>query len=325
MKKFFSLIALVGVFAACQPEDLTTAFSVSDAKLTITANAKSLAPEFDKNKDKVTWNADAANKTDASVNTEKQYVVTLVGTPVLTNGTATITATYEGASNSVKVDYPTMLAGAVGNITTDVFIPYNSGEYEISVEEAEAESEYTVKMLQEAAHGHGVATKTVEFDDEEYEIPMLENANEFVLNDSYKFVTYEGTDLQGEPKILNKDFADDVNGIALLYDEGITEKEETKPFSVSAWAIYNVLNVVEEVKTVYNVVATPKAGANVPELPENGVVGTFTAVKKNSAAQVFEFAHPNHASHYVAPEDGHYHGHGHGDGNNAGGGLVIAE
>ena len=309
MKKFFSLIALVGVFAACQPEDLTTAFSVSPAKLTITATAKSLAPGFSEGA--VTWNP---SKT-----------VELTGTPVLAAGSTTITATYAGASNSVNVAYPQLLAGATGNITTDVFIPYNSGEYEVSVKEAEAESEYTVKMLQEAAHGHGVATKTVEFDDEEYKIPMLENANEFVLNDSFKYVTYEGTDLQGEPKILNDDFADDVTGIALLYDEGITEKEETKPFSVSAWAIYNVLNVVEEVSTVYNVVATPKAGANVPELPENGVVGTFTAVKKNSAFQVFEFAHPNHASHYVAPEDGHYHGHGHGDGNNAGGGLVVAE
>ena len=309
MKKFISLIALVGVFAACEPEDLTTAFSVAPAKLTITATAKSLAPGFSEGA--VTWNP---SKT-----------VELTGTPVLAAGSTTITATYAGASNSVNVAYPQLLAGATGNITTDVFIPYNSGEYEISVEEAEAESEYTVKMLQEAAHGHGVATKTVEFDDEEYKIPMLENANEFVLNDSFKYVTYEGTDLQGEPKILNDDFADDVTGIALLYDEGITEKEETKPFSVSAWAIYNVLNVVEEVSTVYNVVATPKAGANVPELPENGVVGTFTAVKKNSAFQVFEFAHPDHASHYVAPEDGHYHGHGHGDGNNAGGGLVIAE
>ncbi len=35
MKKFFSLIALVGVFAACQPEKLTTAFEVGPAEATI--------------------------------------------------------------------------------------------------------------------------------------------------------------------------------------------------------------------------------------------------------------------------------------------------
>ena len=44
MKKFFSLIALVGVFAACEPENLQTAFNVPDATATLNVTVISAAP-----------------------------------------------------------------------------------------------------------------------------------------------------------------------------------------------------------------------------------------------------------------------------------------
>ena len=46
MKKFISLIALVGVFAACEPENLQTAYTVANATATINVTVVSAAPGF---------------------------------------------------------------------------------------------------------------------------------------------------------------------------------------------------------------------------------------------------------------------------------------
>lgn len=316
MKKFFSLIALVGVFAACQPEDLTTAFTVGPAELTITATAKSAAPGF----------------SEGAVTYTPGKSVVKTGSPVLAAGTENFTATFEGAKGEATASWPQLLAGATADINVDIFIPYNSGEYVISVEKAGETTAYGAFvedvftpgkywMLPAAAHGHGVANQTVTLAGKDYTVAMLENANEFILNDSYTFTSYEGSFVPEEPEVKNADFEADVLSIAESYDGEITSKDKTVDFQVSAWAIYNVLSVVEQATTTYNVVATPKGGVtDAPNLPNNGVVGTFKVNNYNSIAQFFEAAHPDHAGHYVAE-----HGHGHGDGNNAGGGLVIAE
>ncbi len=305
MKKFFSLIALVGVFAACNPEDLTTYFTVTPATVTLTANALCAAPGF--------------SESDATYTPSK--VQTVSGTeaaPSIAPGQFTVSASYGGVSSPTEtVAYPRILGGANASLSVNLTIPYSVSGYTISIEKAESESEYTWKCLPAAAHGHGIATQTVEYEGEEYEIPMLENANEFTLTDTYTFVSYAGSEVvPGSKKILKDDFAAHVDN---AWDNAsaneIVETEIEKEFTVSAWAIYNVLGVIETVTETYNVVATPDA--NNPSLEDGGVVGSFQVRTKNSGSQFFEFAHPDHASHYEAG-----HGHGHGNGSNAGGGLV---
>ena len=305
MKKFFSLIALVGVFAACNPEDLTTYFTVTPATVTLTANAVSAAPGFSES---------AVTYTPSKV----QTVSGTETTPSIAPGQFTVSASYEGANSETQtVAYPRVLGGADLKLNVTLTIPYSIPGYKIEIVKAESESELTWKCLEAAAHGHGVTTKTVEYDGEEYEIPMLENANEFTLTDTYKVESYTGQELvPGSKVIANEDFAEYVehawdNASADKIEKTVVEKE----FTVSAWAIYNVLGVIETVTDTYEVVATPDA--NTPALPDGGVVGSFQIRKKNSGSQFFEFAHPNHASHYEAG-----HGHGHGNGSNAGGGLV---
>ena len=304
MKKFFSLIALVGVFAACNPEDMTTAFQVAPAEVTLHATAVCAEPGF----------------TGASISYSPSQTVT--GNPVLAAGSITATATYNGASGSSTVDYPAILAGGTADLNTVVFIPYTPGDsdYTFEVKEAGSESKPQVFMLPAAAHGAG-EKYVVEVGGEEYEVPMLENANEFVLSDSYSYTTYEGAELvAGSNKVFNDDFADTAKK---YFDDAaskeIKETKVTKDFTVSAWALYNVIQPVVTTVTTYNIIATPKAGANTPELADP-VIASFQMKTVDGGAQYVEMAHPDHASHYEAG-----HGHGHGDGSNAGGGLVEAE
>ena len=304
MKKFFSLIALVGVFAACNPEDMTTAFQVAPAEVTLNATAVCAEPGY----------------TGASISYSPAQTVT--GTPVLSAGSITATATYNGATGTSTVDYPMILAGGSATLNTVVFIPYTPGDsdYEFTVEEADSEATPQVFMLANAAHGHGTADSfVVTVGDEEYEVPMLENANEFVLLDSYSYTEYEGAEfVDGE--VYNDDFADTAKK---FFDDAATkeikETKVTKDFSVSAWALYNVIQPVVTTVTSYNIVATPKAGANTPALADP-VIASFKMKTVDGGAQFVEMAHPDHVSHYEAG-----HGHGHGSGSNAGGGLVEAE
>lgn len=304
MKKFFSLIALVGVFAACNPEDMTTAFQVAPAEVRLEATAVCAAPGF----------------SGASINYSPSQTVT--GNPVLAAGSITATATYNGASGSSTVDYPAILAGGSAILNTVVFIPYTPGDtdYEFKVEEV-AEDEVVVNQLPAAAHGEGVAY-TYTYDGKDYEVNLLENANEFVLLDSYTYTEYSGVKFVSS-EITNDDFKDTAEQMINAYKAGmtgITETPVTKDFQVSAWAVYNIFNPVKTTTTNCKIVATPKAGANTPTLINDGVIATFKYETKASIVEPFEMAHPDHASHYEAG-----HGHGHGAGSNAGGGLVEAE
>ena len=118
MKKFFSLIALVGVFAACQPEELTTVFKVEPAQLNINAEAKSAAYGF--------------NPTDVVFSIP---AVEANSRGVIEAGTTTVTATYGGKTLSNTVSYPTVYAGGKGTINTLFVFPYDKNGYTFEVVE----------------------------------------------------------------------------------------------------------------------------------------------------------------------------------------------
>ncbi|MBQ9661064.1 MAG: hypothetical protein IJV37_07390 [Bacteroidales bacterium] len=312
MKKFFSLIALVGVFAACQPENLTTAFQVANATATLNVTVVSAAPGF------------------------SPYVTSTMikGNPTIAkNSKISVSETVNRETYTYETETPLVLAGGSVVLTGILTIPYNVAGYTIDVVEAESESEFAYFMLGEAAHGHGYGVEQeIEFEDgETYTIPMLENANDYVLCDTFKYDVTTGYEYGDDFELVGAGKTDEwmanaATSIAELAEaaSGTETTTETVDFKVSAWALYNVFNVQKFTTTTKNIVAIPDEGY--PDLPENNVIGKFsiTGCEYNLVDPV-EVAHPDHASHYVAPEDGHYHGHGHGDGGNAGGGLVEAE
>ena len=297
MKKFFSLIALVGVFAACQPDDLKTVFQSFPAQLTI-------------NVSKVTNSINGADVTGAASTTS----FSTTGTPAIAAGTATVSATYNGATGSTSVDYPGILADTAPVVmSAPVFIPGNLGDYTITVEQetdwdnAEFVKEY---ILAEAkSHGYDHAGSL-----------WVENASDYILSDSFSYENASGTDNVSDPTIIEAAFKEVVEANWRAVKESaeglkMTPADAPQEFTVPAWSLYKAVNTVCKAVTTYKVIATPNG--NAPTVGDNGVVGTFTAETFQSAAKVDFMDHPSHAGH-----GGHG---GHGSGSNAGGGLVPAE
>ena len=101
MKKFFSLIALVGVFAACEPENLQTAFTVANATATVNETVVCVAPDFDPSEVTVTygWSVGTGLSTKS-----------ITGNPAIEAGSVTVTAHYRGAEASTTVSFPKIFA-----------------------------------------------------------------------------------------------------------------------------------------------------------------------------------------------------------------------
>lgn len=298
MKKFFSLIALVGVFAACQPEDLKTYFESTPAQLTI-------------NVTKVVNSVDGEDVT-TSVNTTKTNFEK-VGTPDIEAGTAVVKATYRGAEGSTEVAYPHILADSDPVVlSATVFIPGSAGDYTISVEPVVGEPEVFAEYILQEAKSHGTSHAGYDY--------WLENASDYTLLDTCSYDDVEGEEMVDEAaKVIDDAFEAVVNanyeaikaGAAGMVKTPVTDKD----FEVPAWSFYNAINTVYVAEVTYNVKATPDAGA--PEVGENGVVGTFKTKQYSNIFGVKLEEYPNHSGHA-----GHA---GHGAGSNAGGGLVPAD
>ena len=334
MKKFISLIALVGVFAACEPENLQTAFTVNNATATITVTPASADPNF--NAAAVTY--DYEWSTGDTAKGVGNTTMEISGTPAIEAGYVKVTAYYEGAKSETEmVSFPKLYAGMNVALSVTVFLPYNAGDYTLSVEKGEPKVDVEVYGLQAAAHGHGYGTPvefTVKctFDEKEYSfkknLKMMENASEFLLEDTYTWKVYSGTENLEDYKYVYK--TDDFKQLAQLTYEGFVKNfkginyiSQSMDFVVSAWALYNVVNPEFTVITPCSVIATPNG--NDPKI--NVPIATFSIKEKISSAKKEEVAHPDHASHYDKGHghytpDGHY---AHGDNNNAGGGIITAE
>lgn len=320
MKKFISLIALVGVFAACEPENLQTAFNVPDATATLDVTVISAAPGFDEDDAVITAVWSTGETTTGKISS-------IVGNPSIPAGSVKVTASWNGASETVTVSFPQIYAGMDLYLTATVFLPYNAGGYTLVAKAGTPVKTTKVYGLQFAAHGHGYAkAQEVEFEGVKYKVWMVENASEFILEDTYTYATYKGFDVKEELKVLNNDFKAEAENVyaAAVKGAGIKKGFESYDFSVGAWSLYNVINPEITTVTPYTIEAQPLLGSGNPTIPE---VATFSLYSIAYGKGVVEMAHPDHASHYV-PHSGHYTHDGHylhGDNNNAGGGIISAE
>lgn len=322
MKKFFSLIGLVGVFASCQPEELTTAFQVKDAELTINASAAWSSLQNDFVESEVSWSpVNGVERAGGAYLLSKR---SFDG-----NETYSVSAQYRGSATSATVQAPRIPAGWAAAVSTTIDFPFIYEGYEITREvvgEPEV-GEPVVAFFLNATHKHAYdGLQNVDIRDWDTKevvltltgVPMIENLNDYILCDSYSYVEYDGEEVLEDSKDnSNTDFA--TAFAAHVAKFRMTEKPKEADFKVSAWSLYNVFSIVTPVTTTYEVHATPAAGSNNPTLHDS-VIGTYKTVTKTVQTGVAETAHPKHGDHY------HFgHGHGHGDGSNAGGGLVEAE
>jgi hypothetical protein len=280
----------------------------------------SAAPDFDEKDATVTavW---STGETTTGLSSS------IVGNPSISAGSVKVTASWNGASESVTVSFPQIYAGMDLVLTATVFLPYNAGGYTLVAKAGTPVKTTEVYGLQAAAHKHGYSkAQEVEFEGVTYKVWMLENASEFLLEDTYTYATYDGFAVKEKLKVLNNDFkagAEDIYAAATK-NAGIKKGYKSYEFVVSAWSLYNVINPEITTVTPYTIEAQPLLGSNNPTIPE---VATFSLYSITYGKGKVEMAHPDHASHYEKghghyTHDGHYL---HGDNNNAGGGIITAE
>lgn len=295
MKKLFSLLALVGVFAACQPEELETAFEVSDAVATITVT---------------TIDINTGNNVDATISasdaaaTVAGNVVTLKGSPALTARTVTVTASYQGKDYSTSVDVQALLAGGKASYNADIYVGVPVAEQEITYSLVSEESSVSDPVYFTKADGHALVDHAGKY--------WAENLTEFLLKGEVTWTNVAGSEF------VSSECTDPVfDQIVKLYADAVkdgakvTETPDVLEITVSAWAYYTVYQTVTTTVQTYGVFA-------------DGVqVGSVVVNNYSSAVQYEEIANPMGHGHY---QQGHGHaGHGHGDGGNAGGGIVWGE
>lgn len=297
MKKFFSLIALVGLFAACEPEQIMTAFEVDDAVATINVKVVDVLTGDD---------VTSVATITASKGTVANGVVTVTGDPAIQAQDITVTATYNGSTASMPVPVNYILAGG-------------KAEYAVTLVVGTPVDGYEFECGQAAAGQKVVITSYLGTADHNYSHAGLEkwvmNPTEFMLKGVVTYDSLVGQAVEDLEAVAG--FENVVNALAEAYHQGVTQSKKAFEIKVSAYSWYTAYSQI-------SITAYPFAVKAVKD-GKSEVVGTFNVVLYGTTANYKEIAIPagyHGHGHYVQG-----HGHAHADGSypNAGGGIVIGE
>lgn len=310
MKKLLSLIALAGIFAACQPEELKTAFEVADAEATI--NVKVV--------DVRTKEAPASYTVVVDGKDVSGSVITLVGEPALAERTVSITVRYqsdymqaEETSKAETVKVAALRAGGEATYDVTFVVGYPDSKYTITCAMTKPGVTSSEKKYFDPSDSHA---ETHTHDGGLW----VRNNTEFILTGVVTWYSYNGA-LATVNEGVNAEFEEIVKNYAEAftygYKDGKLEKGEKHELNlqVSAYCYYTAYQINTKVTGREYTVYAEKDGTK-------EVAGTIT-VKSNtsSSAEYEEMGDPNAHGHYVY---GHGHAHGHGT-DNAGGGIVLPE
>ena len=294
MKKLFSLLALVGVFAACQPEELKTAFEVSDAVATITVTTVDVNTR---------QNVEATITASDAAATVAGNIVTIKGTPALTARTVTVTATYQGKGYSQDVKINAIPAGSKGEYSADIYVGVPVAEQVITYSLVSEKSSVSAPVYFTRTDGHALVDHAGKY--------WAENLTEFLLKGEVTWTKVTGSEFVSS-ECTNPLYSEIVKLYADAVKDGakVTETPDVLEITVSAWAYYTVYQTVTTNAKTFGVFA-------------DGVqVGSVVVNNYSSEVTYEEIANPMGHGHY---HQGHGHSHGHGDGGNAGGGIVWGE
>ncbi len=318
MKKFFSLIALVGAIAACTPEQLETAFTLSGATADVTINVVDLrtgAAYDGVYSILVNGTAINGNKWSASASEGQPIAEQTLNIEITSdnfNGEQAFTTTHQ---------VPKVLAGGHYNGVAKVIVyegTIQSGDWTYELEYELEDYSIEVKYLVNdhyPTYSHASPVGDVP------EISWYYNNSEFYLTGVVKYTHTEGLEVVDESGCLYPGHEMAYNSLVeYLIDEGLEtfeeEVEEKEEILVSAWSMWTAwvgqfMGEYVYTLTAFNVITK-----------EEAVVGTVTTHEYvGSEFQYCELPYPG------APGHAHYHaGHGHGlGGENAGGGLAVNE
>lgn len=296
MKKLFMFLAIAGVFAACKPEEIETAFEVRPAQATIEVSV------IDVN----TLQAAEGYTLTASAGTVNGNIVTLEGNKALAETTVTLTVAYMGADYSGQVKVNALRAGGNASYSTTIIVGVPETEAVITIESSEpveSSAKFYIDPDPYSHYGHTTAHYSYNGID-----TWVENLTEFMLNGVCDYTVMKGSKVD----FASVDHVDtEYSSVVDSYATGLNNYSEYAAkfeFTVSAWAYYTVEQTVTYSDYVVSILAD---GVVVGEIPVRNVA---------TSIQYIEIANPLGHGHY------HYgHGDPHGDNANAGGGIVYGE
>lgn len=299
MKKLYMLLALVGIFAACQPEELQTTFEVDAAKAVIDVTCIDI---------QTNQPAAATLTTSAGVVSGSQVILT--GNKELPATEVSITAAYQGKTyGPVKVSVNALKAGgnAVYSATIVVgeLLPVNPdpAAYDCAPKGV-ASVTVSDPIYFTRNDGHAL----VDHAGKKYAKNLTEYAFEF----SVVWNAFSGSEVSTFTNVADEDDALVFSKYVAAFNSGKVTTEQLYKGTVSAWAYYTVYQNNTLSAQVYEVTKTLDG--------QTTSVGEFTVVNYASSVQFEEIANPEGHGHY------HYgHGTPHSDDTNAGGGIIAAE
>jgi hypothetical protein len=301
MKKFFSLIALVAVFAACQPEKVQTAFTVAGATATINVQV------FNVNTGAAYGGTYTLSASEGTVSGGTVAIESAQSTGISKHDvTLTVTGPKLAKTYTYAVTIPDVLAGGHADVNAIIVVGEDGDTYDYEVVESATEEVTEVAMVNDHYPTHTHA-------DTDYYL----NNSEFLLEGEIEYDVLSGSEIIKDSEDFKLGFDTQVKeNIMKAYNSGKKVEKATLPITVSAYAIWRAW-ATYTVKTVkYTVNATNLA------TKEKLVAGTFSGYQYSSTkAEYEEKAAPG--------ADGHYspgHGHdAHGSQANAGGGIIYSE
>ena len=320
MKKFFSLIALAGVIAACTPEQVDTAFKLAGGKVLVNVElvdivnggtysgdvdirfvrgnldvTQDFSPIVGSGPHAYLWQAEESQ----AVSAEEYFVV--------------VKSANFARDYSSWVTFPEVLAGGEASIKVIVPVgePLNGWTVMAQPDKDKVESWTEYGYLVNSHYPtHAYSHKGID--------TWYYNNSEFILEGSVEYLD------------ANSDEVSNVVDNNLLGFEGVVTKlseslkwnwpyyeDATYEFAVSAWAMWNVRQTDYWYTCPVTVIASKEGETDL-------TLGGFDyKYVETVEMQVYELAYPG------APSHAHYHaGHGHdahGSAANAGGGMAINE
>ena len=299
MKKLYMLLALAGIFAACQPEELQTTFEVDAAKAVINVECIDI---------QTNQPVSATLTTSTGVVNGSQVILT--GNKELPATEVSISAEYQGNTyGPVKVNVNALKAGgnAVYSATIVVgeLLPVtpDPAAYNCVVKGAA-----TVEVSDPIYFTRNVGHALFDHAGKKYAKNLTEYAYEF----SVVWNALSGSEVTSFTNVADEDDALVFGKYVEAFNAGKTSLEMTYKGKVSAWAYYTVYQNNTVTSQTYEVTKTVDGTTS--------TVGEFTVNSYASSVQFEEIANPEGHGHY------HY-GHGtlHSDESNAGGGIIAAE
>ena len=300
MKKFFSLIALVGVFAACQPEQIETAFKVAGAKLTVNVSFVDMngSPYADASLSSSTAGTVSGNTIvfEAAEGTAiaAQEITLTASTPKLATKTRTM-----------KVSTPDIIAGGVGNINFvwPVGDQVDDYTYDLFPKGSPVKTLWDVQFLENKhydtyahLHKHGeIEIETWYLNDSEYILTGQVTYQTWLK--SYVVSTKANYDV----------FKPIVEAYALSFEQEIPPVDHTLDFKVSGYGMWNAWQTSYLTEMTYEVKATKGS--------ETLVAGEIVVWSEDTQkAEEMELGMPAHlvghgVSHHTSYHDVYYHGH----------------